>query len=514
MKREFKDRKGPAQSSGPFFKPSVQAKLAVGQPGDQFEKEADSVADKVVNKTGDAGVQKAEAPGEEEKVQQKPLAQSISSVQKKDLTGKENPVQKAEAPAEEEKVQKAESPAEEEKVQKAEAPAEEEAAVQKAEAPADEEKVQKAEAPMEEEPVQKAAAPEEEQPVQKAEAPAEEEKVQKAEAPAEEEPVQKAEAAPEEKKDESVQKADEEEKKPVQQKSSGASGTTTEAKLASAKGKGSAMSGGLKQQMESGFGADFSGVRIHNDSQAEQLSSDMGAQAFTHGNDIYFNKGKFNPESKEGQHLIAHELTHTIQQDAEGTIRQKSKKLKDHEHGFLNVKNESTDQVYPLSYNAEVDYEKASGGREYFTAQEWPHRNEKSSVKGADRFTTGKYDGPATVKFYKSKNKLVFGNGIVVKAHSLASSPVPTGSYPLMLPDYPHIYGYLEDSDFSYAWFRIGEDSSRYLHIGNITAGCITIGAEQTGTPGDRKKWTSIYRYLINCRAGNNKSVGTIHVYD
>ena len=63
MKREFKDRKGPSQSSSePFFKPSVQAKLSVGKPGDAFEQEADNVADKVVNKTGAGDVQKAEMP--------------------------------------------------------------------------------------------------------------------------------------------------------------------------------------------------------------------------------------------------------------------------------------------------------------------------------------------------------------------------------------------------------------------------------------------------------------------
>ena len=66
--------------------------------------------------------------------------------------------------------------------------------------------------------------------------------------------------------------------------------------------------------MESGFGANFSNVNIHTDSKAVEMSEQLGAQAFTHGNDVYFNKGKYNPDSKEGKHLLAHELTHTIQQ--------------------------------------------------------------------------------------------------------------------------------------------------------------------------------------------------------
>ena len=68
--------------------------------------------------------------------------------------------------------------------------------------------------------------------------------------------------------------------------------------------------------MESRFGADFSGVRIHTGSGAEGLSASVSAQAFTHGNDIYFNSGKFSPGTETGGHLLAHELTHTIQQGA------------------------------------------------------------------------------------------------------------------------------------------------------------------------------------------------------
>jgi len=71
-----------------------------------------------------------------------------------------------------------------------------------------------------------------------------------------------------------------------------------------------------RQHMEGAFNADFSTVRIHTDTEAAQLSSDIGARAFTHRNDIYFNSGEYNPGSSEGQFLLAHELTHTVQQGA------------------------------------------------------------------------------------------------------------------------------------------------------------------------------------------------------
>ncbi len=66
--------------------------------------------------------------------------------------------------------------------------------------------------------------------------------------------------------------------------------------------------------MENRFGADFSGVRIHKGDYASGLSDRLHAQAFTTGNDIYFNSGKYDPGTNQGKKLIAHELTHTIQQ--------------------------------------------------------------------------------------------------------------------------------------------------------------------------------------------------------
>jgi len=89
-----------------------------------------------------------------------------------------------------------------------------------------------------------------------------------------------------------------------------------ESSLSSTKGSGSALPASTKQFMESRFGADFSGVRIHTGSYAQSMSSSIHAQAFTHGNDIYFNSGKYSPHTEAGGTLLAHELTHTIQQGA------------------------------------------------------------------------------------------------------------------------------------------------------------------------------------------------------
>jgi hypothetical protein len=74
-------------------------------------------------------------------------------------------------------------------------------------------------------------------------------------------------------------------------------------------------------EMSTSFGVDFSGVKVHHDSEAINMNEELQAQAFTHGNDIYFNRGKYNPENKEGKFLLAHELTHVVQQ--QGSVQKK-----------------------------------------------------------------------------------------------------------------------------------------------------------------------------------------------
>lgn len=73
---------------------------------------------------------------------------------------------------------------------------------------------------------------------------------------------------------------------------------------------------GLREQMETDLGSNFSLVRLHTGSQAAQLSHSLNAQAFTYGNDVYFGAGQYNPGAKEGKRLLAHELTHVMQQQS------------------------------------------------------------------------------------------------------------------------------------------------------------------------------------------------------
>lgn len=71
---------------------------------------------------------------------------------------------------------------------------------------------------------------------------------------------------------------------------------------------------GVRSQMETAFGEDFGDVRLHTGSDAERMNEEMGARAVTRGRDIYFGKGEYDSSTREGKQLLAHELTHVVQQ--------------------------------------------------------------------------------------------------------------------------------------------------------------------------------------------------------
>lgn len=77
---------------------------------------------------------------------------------------------------------------------------------------------------------------------------------------------------------------------------------------------GRPMERGLRQDMEQRFGHDFSRVRVHSGGAAEQSAREVNANAYTIGHDVVFGAGRFAPGSQEGRRLIAHELTHVVQQ--------------------------------------------------------------------------------------------------------------------------------------------------------------------------------------------------------
>ena len=105
----------------------------------------------------------------------------------------------------------------------------------------------------------------------------------------------------------------------IQAKSDGA-GVVSDAvssRITSSMGGGSPMQSDTRSFMESRFGTGFGDVKIHNNDESAQLNRSLNAKAFTVSNNIYFNSGYYQPETNSGKHLLAHELTHVVQQGGE-----------------------------------------------------------------------------------------------------------------------------------------------------------------------------------------------------
>lgn len=101
-------------------------------------------------------------------------------------------------------------------------------------------------------------------------------------------------------------------------------------KLRESKGAGKPLPEKVRTEMETGFGADFSQVRLHGDQESALLSTSIRAKAFTYGQNIYFNSGRMDFNSSSGRSLLAHELAHTLQQSGgkKGSVQRRSENEK------------------------------------------------------------------------------------------------------------------------------------------------------------------------------------------
>ncbi|MGB1251002.1 MAG: eCIS core domain-containing protein [Candidatus Promineifilaceae bacterium] len=112
---------------------------------------------------------------------------------------------------------------------------------------------------------------------------------------------------------------------------------TIERNIQKMQGGGQPLDDNTRGFFEQRMGADFSSVRVHTDSNAIQTSRDINARAFTTGNNIAFNSGEYNPNSSAGKHLLAHELTHTIQQGASSSVQREENELTSEQQKALQI---------------------------------------------------------------------------------------------------------------------------------------------------------------------------------
>lgn len=317
-----------------------QAKLTVNPPDDKYEKEADQVADTVMRMPEPLGMPPSE-PGkddEEKRLQTKPLSdqklhliqrEEVSEdekkkkkdeekqIQTKSLSGEGRSLIQREADAENEDEKKKKD--EEKKPLQTKPLFGQDALIHREVVSEDEENKKKDE----EKQIQtKSLSGQSPSLIQReAEAGAEEDKKRKDEEEkqlqtkliSEETPSILDEARDEKRKAPS----DDEERGIISRKiASDKVGTTIEETILQNQGQGQTFDPKTRTFFEPRFGQDFSGVRVHTDTQANETAQALNAQAFTTGQHIYFGAGRYHPGTREGSRLLAHELTHVVQQGA------------------------------------------------------------------------------------------------------------------------------------------------------------------------------------------------------
>jgi hypothetical protein len=141
-------------------------------------------------------------------------------------------------------------------------------------------------------------------------------------------------------------------------------------------GPGTPLAPALRQDMEQRFGYDFSHVRVHSGTAAEKSAGDVNAHAYTVGHDIVFGMGRFAPGTHEGRRLIAHELTHVVQQSgADATYPGQ-----EHEqHGLLPIRPRQTTQT---SIQRQEDFGLATSQNVSGYVAKWEaYKNDKANQK-------------------------------------------------------------------------------------------------------------------------------------
>ncbi|TND09902.1 MAG: Uncharacterized protein FD123_830 [Bacteroidetes bacterium] len=190
---------------------------------------------------------------------------------------------------------------------------------------------------------------------------------------------------------------------------------------------------------------------------------------------------------------------------------------------WIQVKLDDGSKTVSIAKYTRVKNLSHANGRESFTIIDWPYAGKKASVKeissNKSRFTWLTYESGGVITFDKSKKQLKFGGSKAVKTYTDPDNEIKKGTYKIWVPDYPHPLGdkYIVDSVFATIWFRLGdESSSRYLHVGNVSAGCVSVGTD--GTAGSqakgvhqRAKYTEIAKYLL-LRRKNDKHCGILKV--
>ncbi|MBA3502134.1 MAG: DUF4157 domain-containing protein, partial [Deltaproteobacteria bacterium] len=175
---------------------------------------------------------------------------------------------------------------------------------------------------------------------------------------------------------------------------------------AAASSSGSSLPTSLQRKFESSLGTDLSSVRVHTGGASEAATNAVGARAYAVGQDIHFGAGSYDPSSQAGQHLIAHEVAHTVQQRGGSPTRQNKLEVST---PFDATEHEADRAADAMVHGAPF----AIGGGSSKISRDYRTDLDKAADEGAQQAQGAKPDQVMSVQTIKDKSEASRAHGFI-----------------------------------------------------------------------------------------------------
>ena len=354
--------------------------------------------------------------------------------------------------------------------------------------------------------------------------------VQQINSPTQDKSVQKQESMEEEdelqmkpissiQREESMEEEDELQMKSLVQKrenlNGGEASTDLESSIQSARGGGQALDTGLQTKMGQAMGADFSSVKVHTDSQSDQLNKSIQAKAFTTGQDVFFRQGAYEPSSRGGQELIAHELTHVVQQNG-GAVQRMSPQIDSAksvvqrawvEDGGVHIWDELVDGVTWFAQGSEVMWFNITDASEIKDGREDEYKLYEGQKKSSEQWEAlrlaatskdelGEMSQEAGQKFVSGQK-----NSIKEELETVSDGNVPPESIQDLVEHASRKYTYWEKNDDILLGILLGPFEANWFKA----KACLTMGQWPIPVPKEKESalkvdGVKIMQALVNMR--------------
>lgn len=180
--------------------------------------------------------------------------------------------------------------------------------------------------------------------------------------------------------------------------------------------------------------------------------------------------------------------------------------------GWLRVRRGAAGAIISLPEFLRIEIADVRDGQIHFVVKEGVETGASCSVQQGNHVRSGRapYVGPVRLSFSISARRLKYPGG-EAEAKTDPGNPIPIGTHPIQIFDFPHRIGarYAAQTPYAKSWCYLGrgmaikDSNDRYLHPGTGSLGCVSVNPVH---------WTALYQRLVRARNGDAKTVGYLDV--